>query len=192
MSALTLHDRLAAYYTLDARQFYERYVLAGTVSTDTSWRIKCFVDLLMSAECALKAHICNLSKAEDPKTLIRRLRHELKHDISKLADHAVTLQPSAELIDVRDLLGKKHFDVSIRYSLDAEQSFFVVAPLVIGDGLTWGSIAAASVKALLDTLPAAAGLPEDWDERVKFERELYLVYSDARKKSKPALGKSPP
>ncbi|QSX75203.1 hypothetical protein HIV01_001120 [Lysobacter arenosi] len=181
---LTVHLRLGAYYALDAKQFFDRYLMTCNVMEHSAWKFKCFTDLLMAAECALKAHICAASNPPPAAEMLRGFRNGQGHKIDDLADLAHQSSASPIFERVKALLGRHQ--VHLRYSLEAEQGVFILSDLSYKPhDASWANIATNAVEDLISALPRFPDLPKDWDQRVAFERELYVSYRDSfrRKRS---------
>jgi hypothetical protein len=112
---------VAEHYHRDAIDFSGRFDILWESQTHKTGRIKSFVDLLMSCECALKSHIF-LGRLEDnPKDTYILIR-SAGHQIAQLADKANFLEDRSDYIFLEERLND--FSVLIRYSLDAYEMFF--------------------------------------------------------------------
>jgi hypothetical protein len=121
MGNLLVHQRVANYFGSDAQQFLRRHELLDGADSHALWRVKAFVDLLMAAECALKAHIVLGSRADPMEDVLHKIKR-LSHGIQGLADEANRVHPSPLYEPVKQRLSRFH--VQTRYALEAEQSFF--------------------------------------------------------------------
>lgn len=118
---LSVKHSIAEDYWNDARDFATRFDVLWEDQTHKTGRIKSFVDLLMSAECALKAHIFLANEQNDPKAIYERVR-KAGHRIGPLADYAKFLPERSIYDTIKTQLAE--FSVFLRYSLDAYDTFF--------------------------------------------------------------------
>lgn len=116
-----IRRNLAWYYHNDAREFLRRYASLRPEDFSKSGRVKNFVDVLLAAECVLKAHIFLGQSDKEPLPLYKEVKG-LSHSIQGLAERADFLDDRAGY----DALAIR-FDqltVSLRYSLDMWETFF--------------------------------------------------------------------
>ncbi len=180
---------LAWHYHNDAREFLRRYGLLRPEDFTKSGRVKNFVDVLLAAECALKAHIFLGKSQAEPLTLYREVRG-LRHGIRSLADRA-------DYSDDREPYNalSARFDqlsVNLRYSLDMWETFF---PGLGGEGQVarydntvantqWREAAVAEVQHLVEMLRAEltrevdCGIEDEFRqmlEMAEFVREAKII-----------------
>jgi hypothetical protein len=118
---ISLMRSISKHYFYDARDFAARFDVLWENQTHKTGRIKSFVDLHMSAECVLKAHIFLGRHDDDPKEVYRLVR-KAGHSIGALADTAAYLSDRTNYDAIKVQLDE--FSVLIRYSLDAYDMFF--------------------------------------------------------------------
>lgn len=158
---MPIHDRIADYYTSDARHFLKRFSFLPPEEFDKAGRVKNFVDVIMAAECALKAHVFRgpAGAALAPEVLYRDIRR-IGHSIADLAARADFMADRS----LYDAVGAR-FDgllVSLRYSLDMWETYFPGLFSARHDGpdrydqtlgsTPWRQHAIAEVEALVDAL----------------------------------------
>lgn len=112
---------LAWHYHNDAREFLSRYSLLRPEDFTKSGRVKNFVDVLLAAECALKAHIFLGGSDEEPLQLFKAVKR-LSHRIEPLAARADFLQDRSGYSAVAARFDQ--LTVDLRYSLDMWETFF--------------------------------------------------------------------
>lgn len=112
---------VAKHYLNDAIDFGARYDLTWEHGRGKSGRAKAVVDLLMSCECILKAHVLLSDKTADPVQAYKQLR-SCSHDIARLADAAKYLNDRQYYDTLKSEL--KDISVFLRYSLDFYETFF--------------------------------------------------------------------
>ena len=119
----TVMDTLAEHFHRDAVDFATRFDMlweAGPLMHKMG-RTKSFVDLLMGCECALKCHGFLGHRSEQPRNVYKTIR-AYGHRMDKLADYACFLEDRAHYDMLK--LELKKVSVFIRYSLDANETFF--------------------------------------------------------------------
>lgn len=118
---LSIQYSVAEHYHRDASDFAARFDILWESQTHKTGRIKSFVDLLMSCECALKSHVF-LSRLQKNPTDTYALIRKAGHRIAPLADEATFLEDRSSYEFLKERLDG--FSVFIRYSLDAYETFF--------------------------------------------------------------------
>lgn len=132
---MSINSEVSWFYLRDAQDFFSRFEILWKTELHKSGRIKCFVDLYMAVECALKANVFHASKSSVQDTY-KRIR-DAGHDVRALGTMAGTVLSRCNIASLLDSLGR--FSVFIRYSLDAQAIFFPVllersdAKIVYGD-----------------------------------------------------------
>lgn len=120
---LSVMHTLAEHFQRDALDFATRFDVlweAGPLMHKMG-RTKCFVDLLMGCECALKCH-CFLSHLDESPSKVYRQVRGYGHNIGVLADYARLMTDRTYYDHLKTALSE--FPVFIRYSLDAYETFF--------------------------------------------------------------------
>lgn len=118
---LSIIHAIAEHYLRDAQDFAARFDVLWENQMHKTGRIKSFVDLLMSCECAMKSHVALGRIADDPMVVYTTIRG-LGHEIAQLATAATYL---ADRTSYDELAGRlQEFSVFVRYSLDAYETFF--------------------------------------------------------------------
>lgn len=116
-----IRQSLSWSYHNDAREFLHRYSLLRPEDFSKSGRVKNFVDVLLAAECILKAHIFHGQSETEPLTLYREVRR-LSHGIRPLANRADYLADRAAYDAVANRFD--HLSVDLRYSIDMWETYF--------------------------------------------------------------------
>jgi hypothetical protein len=117
---IDLRNEIAEHYYIDALDFLSRFDALLEDYSKTK-RMKCFVDLLMGFECALKAHIFLSNSTTTVEVVYKKVRR-IGHDLSQLADMSNYLVDRGLYEKAKNDL--EEFNVFLRYSLDAYESFF--------------------------------------------------------------------
>lgn len=123
LKPMSVLSSLAEHFHRDAVDFCARFDLlweAGPLMHKMG-RTKTFTDLLMGCECALKAHAFLSHLDGNPIETYKKIRR-LGHRIDALADYATLLKDRAKYNLLRTELAP--FSVFLRYSLDANETFF--------------------------------------------------------------------
>jgi hypothetical protein len=115
-----LKAEIARAYLRDSIDFLFRFDLL-LEEYSKSKRMKCFVDLLMGFECALKAHIFLSDGDQAAEELYAQVR-KCGHNLTKLTRLAHFTPDEKVYQKVEEQLGT--FSVVLRYSLDSYESFF--------------------------------------------------------------------
>lgn len=118
---MAVSQSIADYYVSDARHFLLRYSLLPIEEFNKAGRVKNFMDVVMAAECVLKAHIFHGAGNADPVAVYRRVR-AMSHDVSRLADAANFLPDRGGYDAVKARLGD--LSIGLRYSLDMWETYF--------------------------------------------------------------------
>lgn len=174
---MPVSQSIADYYVSDARHFLLRYSLLRLEDFNKAGRVKNFLDVVMAAECALKAHIFQGAGDTDPVDLYRRTLR-MRHDVSRLAD-AATLMPDRKGYEaVKARLGG--LSVGLRYSLDMWETYF--PSFDVGDmprkydrtlaNAEWRAQAIAEVQFLVDALHRPPQVIDDFDTWIKEIEEM--------------------
>lgn len=184
-----IRHSLSWHYHSDAREFLHRYTMLRPEDFSKSGRVKNFVDVLLAAECALKAHIF-LGRSETAPLVLYREVRRLNHGIRPLADRADYLTDRAPYDAVANRLD--HLSVNLRYSLDMWETFFPALEdaariehydRTVANG-RWRNEAVAEVVELVEALSPAltrevdCGVDELFnqaEEMAAFVREAKLV-----------------
>jgi hypothetical protein len=151
-----------------------------------SGRVKNFVDVVLAAECILKAHIF-MGRSEEAAITIYRSARRMGHDIAALAAAADYLDDRApyEAVAVR-LNG---IPIALRYSLDMWETFFPALEAQEQTELydrtvansVWRRQAVTEVEALIELLsPALTGEVESFDEVFQHELDMAEFVREAR------------
>lgn len=166
---------VAAAYHHDARHFLHRFSLLPLHEFDKAGRIKNFVDVLMAAECALKAHIF-MGRSSAPVLQLYRHTRRAGHKLASLAELADFLDDRAAY--ERIARGLTDFSVDLRYSLDAWETFF---PSEFDGGAAlaryqatvanakWRNETIADVRLLIESVAEALTTVEDVSIKAMFE-----------------------
>lgn len=153
---MTVVRTVAEYYRDDARHFLHRFRLLPPEEFNKAGRVKNFTDVVMAAECALKAHIFMASKENDAIKTYQEVRR-MSHDISRLADRADFLVDRGPYEALKARLGE--ISIGLRYSLDMWETYFpfgddgqprLYDATVARSG--WRNEAIGEVKTLLEAL----------------------------------------
>jgi hypothetical protein len=126
---MTVRLTIAREYHRDARHFLRRFSLLPPQEFDKMGRVKNFVDLYMAAECALKAHVFAGRSNESALELYRKVRQYGGHRLTELAGIADYLDDRGPYESIQRRFAG--FSVSLRYSIDAWDTFF---PFGLEDG----------------------------------------------------------
>lgn len=174
---MSVSQSIADHYVSDARHFLLRYSLLRLEDFNKAGRVKNFMDVVMAAECALKAHIFQGAGDADPVDLYRRTRR-MSHDVSRLAD-AANLLPDREAYEaVKARLGE--LSIGLRYSLDMWETYF--PSFGAGDmarqydrtlaDTEWRARAIAEVQFLIDALVRPPQVIADLNDLIEESKEI--------------------
>lgn len=119
---MSVNGEVSGFYLRDAQDFIARFETLWKSELHKSGRIKCFVDLYMAVECALKARIFYASESSAEETY-RRIRRA-GHDVRALGAMAQGVPSRCSFASLLDAL--EQFSVLVRYSLDAHATFFPI------------------------------------------------------------------
>jgi hypothetical protein len=176
---MSVRRRLAEYYYWDAHHFLQRYGSLRPEDFNKAGRVKNFVDVLLAAECALKAHVLLGRSTDDAVALYRQLRR-MSHNVAALADRADYLDDRLLYDAVKEQFGG--LSVSLRYSLDMWESYFPGLAAVEGargpeeydatvGNSAWRDKAVTLVRQLLRDLLSPRVL-DDFDDFFRAEEEM--------------------
>ncbi|MDI9239453.1 hypothetical protein QLQ15_11115 [Lysobacter sp. LF1] len=185
---VTVRDSVADYYHHDAMHFIQRYESLRPEDFNKAGRVKNFVDVIMAAECALKAHIFRGPSVAGPLELYREVRG-LGHAIAGLANRADFLEDRRAYEAIKARLSG--LSVFLRYSLDMWELYF---PLVEQEGRggpeqydatvgssRWRAEAVDEVKVLIRALDRGARVVEmDIGEILEHGAEMAEFVRQAR------------
>ncbi|MGV8931957.1 MAG: hypothetical protein ACOH1R_07605 [Luteimonas sp.] len=174
---------IADHYLNDARHFLLRYSLLRLEDFNKAGRVKNFMDVVMAAECALKAHIFQAAANADPLEVYRQIRR-MSHDVSRLADAATFLPDRCAYEAVKTRLGG--LSIGLRYSLDMWETYF---PSFGGDDMTrqydrtlatteWRTQAIAEVQFLIDVLARPPEVAVEFNDLIEGIMEMQ-AFADA-------------
>jgi hypothetical protein len=165
---MTVRLTIAREYHRDARHLLRRFRLLPPQEFDKMGRVKNVVDLCMAAECGLKAHVFAGRSDESAVAIYRKIRRGGGHNLAALVEMADYLADRAIYAAVGQRFA--NFSVSLRYSLDAWDTFFPfgLAPNDAADqydqtiaNVDWIRAAQEEIQALVESLlPALEGVVE--------------------------------
>lgn len=112
---------LSFNYHNDAIEFIRRYEMLRPEDFSKSGRVKNFVDVILAAECILKAHIFLGRSSDDALALYKKVR-KLGHKIGHLAERADYLDDRAPYVAEANRF--ESLSVNLRYSLDMWETYF--------------------------------------------------------------------
>lgn len=174
---MPVSQSIADHYVSDARHFLLRYSLLRLEDFNKAGRVKNFMDVVMAAECALKAHIFQGAGDADPLELYRRIR-KMSHDVSRLADAATLMGDRNGYEAVKARLGG--LSIGLRYSLDMWETYF--PSFDAGDmpreydrtlaNAEWRAQAIAEVQFLVDALDRPPLVIDDFDNWMEEIEEM--------------------
>lgn len=118
---LSLLHAIAEHYLRDAQDFAARFDVLWETQLHKTGRIKSFIDLTMSCECALKSHVALGRINDDARDVYLDIR-SASHQIATLASAAQLMTDRTNYDQLATRL--QDFRVELRYSLDSYGAFF--------------------------------------------------------------------